>query len=91
MQNTVVIDGTVDVILTQSAEGALQVIRDGETGIITKVKEADPYTGPTVVTPSGQTQTLATTGLLLPTDIVINPIPQNYGLITWNGSTLTVS
>lgn len=22
---------------------------------------------------------------------IINPIPQNYGLITWNGSTLTVS
>lgn len=91
MQNTVVIDGAVEVTLTQSAEGTLQVVQGGETGVITKVKEADPYTGPTVVTPSDQTQTLATTGLLIPTDIVINPIPQNYGLITWNGSTLTVS
>lgn len=23
--------------------------------------------------------------------VIINPIPSNYGLITWNGSTLTVS
>lgn len=91
MQNTVVIDGAVKVILTQSAEGALRVAQNGEAGVITKVKEADPYTGLTVVTPSDQTQTLATTGLLIPTDIVINPIPQNYGLITWDGSTLTVS
>lgn len=24
-------------------------------------------------------------------NIVINPIPSNYGLITWNGSVITVS
>ena len=24
-------------------------------------------------------------------DIIINPIPRNYGLVTWNGSVLTVS
>ena len=24
-------------------------------------------------------------------DVTIKPIPQNYGLITWNGSFLTVS
>lgn len=23
--------------------------------------------------------------------ITINPIPQNYGLVTWNGSTLTIT
>lgn len=49
------------------------------------------YTGETVVTPTQETQTLRTASLLMPVDIVINPIPQNYGLITWNGSTLTVS
>lgn len=49
------------------------------------------YEGETEITPTQDTQTLRTSGLLMPVDIVINPIPQNYGLITWNGSTLTVS
>lgn len=49
------------------------------------------YHGEYEVTPSAETQTLATQGKNLEQDIVINPIPSNYGLITWNGSTLTVS
>lgn len=43
------------------------------------------------VTPSSETQTLATTGKVMDGDVVIRPIPSNYGLITWDGSTLTVS
>lgn len=49
------------------------------------------YTGPTSVTPSAQAQTLHTKDTALLSDITIGAIPQNYGLITWNGSTLTVS
>ena len=52
---------------------------------------ADIYDGPTTVTPSGNTQILATTGKALLGDVTVNPIPSNYGLITWNGSVLTVS
>ena len=51
----------------------------------------DLYDGPTVVTPNGSTQTLATNGKSLASDITVNPIPSNYGLITWDGSVLTVS
>ena len=51
----------------------------------------EEYQGVTEITPTQETQTLRTASLLMPVDIVINPIPQNYGLITWNGSTLTVS
>jgi len=36
-------------------------------------------------------QTVHTAGTVLVSDIIIDPIPSNYGLITWNGSTLTVS
>lgn len=50
-----------------------------------------PYTGEYTVTPTTETQTLATANKTLTRDIVINPIPSNYGLITWNGSTLMVS
>lgn len=53
--------------------------------------EPPAYEGDYVITPSGETQTLATSGKLLARDITINPIPNNYGLITWDGSTLTVS
>lgn len=49
------------------------------------------YHGAVTVTPSADRQTLTTQDLYLTTDITIEPIPNNYGLITWDGSTLTVS
>ena len=49
------------------------------------------YEGTYEVTPSAETQTLETDSLYMRGNITINPIPSNYGLITWNGSTLTVS
>ena len=53
--------------------------------------ERDPYTGAYTVTPSADAQTLQTNGLRMTDNITIEPIPSNYGLITWNGSTITVS
>lgn len=52
---------------------------------------APPYEGETVFTPTQQTQTIQAAGFLFSENITINPIPSNYGLITWNGATLTVS
>lgn len=49
------------------------------------------YEGEYEVTPSDETQTLDTDSLYMRGNITINPIPSNYGLITWNGSVLTVS
>lgn len=91
MYNAVVIDGEISLVIPEQAEAGLTVAADGEYGEIIKVKEGDPYRGQTVVTPSEERQTLQTTGLLMPADIVIEPIPSNYGRITWNGATLTVS
>lgn len=51
----------------------------------------DPYTGETEITPSAEAQVIPTAGLTMLSNITVNPIPSNYGLITWNGSTLTVS
>lgn len=51
----------------------------------------EEYTGPFVVTPNTETQTLLTQGLHMAQNVTVNPIPSNYGLITWNGSILTVS
>lgn len=52
---------------------------------------ASVYEGPYSVTPTQQTQVLQTQNKKATDVITINPIPSNYGLITWNGSTLTVS
>ena len=49
------------------------------------------YHGEYEVVPSGSRQVLHTAGEHLYRDVVVEPIPSNYGLITWNGSTLTVS
>lgn len=53
--------------------------------------EREPYTGDYSITPSAEAQTLRTNGLRMTDNITIEPIPSNYGLITWNGITLTVS
>ena len=49
------------------------------------------YHGSTDITPSGSVQILETSGKVIDGDITIEPIPSNYGLITWDGSTITVS
>lgn len=81
--NEIVLDG----------ELSLNIPMDGEVGTVTKVVEHDlpTYTGETVITPSTTEQVLNTADKVVARNIVINPIPSNYGLITWNGSTLTVS
>ena len=74
-------------------ELSLNIPMDGEVGTVTKVVEHDlpVYTGETNITPSTSEQVLNTADKVVIRNIVINPIPSNYGLITWNGSTLTVS
>lgn len=91
MLDTVVLDGDCKLILPENGDASLTTIIDGESSIVTYVRAADYYDGPTEITPSSETQILQTLGLLIPANITINPIPNNYGLITWNGSTLTVS
>lgn len=49
------------------------------------------YDGPVVITPSLDQQELQTAGTLVRDNIIVEPIPSNYGLITWNGAVLTVS
>ena len=72
-------------------------VRDGNTemrstfGTVVQVSTGDHYRGEYEVIPSGETQTLPTMGKTLGANIRVRPIPSNYGLITWNGSTLTVS
>lgn len=50
-----------------------------------------PYEGEYEFIPSGEYQTIRIEGEKALHDIIIDPIPTNYGLITWNGSSITVS
>lgn len=50
----------------------------------------DAYTGSYEITPTDETQTIPTANLLAAQDFVINPIPSDYGHISWNGSVITV-
>jgi hypothetical protein len=49
------------------------------------------YTGEYEFIPSGEQQTIPINGKIANRDITINPIPHNYGLVTWNGAFLTIS
>lgn len=49
------------------------------------------YSGATSFTPSQSAQVIQTDGFALESNITIQPIPSNYGLVTWDGSSLTVS
>ena len=53
--------------------------------------DAEEYAGPYEATPTASAQTFGTTGKLMVRDFTVAPIPSNWGLITWNGSVLTVS
>lgn len=62
-----------------------------ENPIIRELVGGEPYDGSYSVTPTIETQILPTSGKLLARDVTVDPIPSNYGLITWSGSILTVS
>lgn len=60
-------------------------------GAVYAMSTVDNYEGVYEYTPSTETQTVQIEGLKATENIIINPIPSNYGLITWDGITLTVS
>lgn len=74
----------------------MSVAADGVTlevniGAAYSTISGEPYEGEYTVTPGQTRQVLETNGKVMANNVVVNPIPQNYGLITWNGSVLTIS
>ena len=74
------------------ADARIQIDGNAESGVFMLIREGayPAYTGDTEITPGEEGITLATQNKTVLSDIVINPIPSNYGRITWNGSTLRV-
>lgn len=89
----IVLDGEISLDIPLDGDMELDIPIDGEPSNIVRVSDYvyPLYTGSIEVTPSAERQTLSTINRTVTDNIIINPIPSNYGLITWNGATLTVS
>lgn len=62
-----------------------------EFGSFIEVPVADYWDGDYSVTPTAEEQTIPVIGKTMRHDLTVGAIPSNYGLITWNGSVITVS
>lgn len=53
--------------------------------------KATSYLGPTSFIPTEERQIAHTAGQLIEQDIIVEPIPSNYGKITWDGRRITIT
>ena len=87
-----VINMSADLSVTENIQGTLSLEKNVAADISLPFSiGGQPYTGEYEVTPNLEIQVLNTNGKSMRNNVTINPIPSNYGLITWNGYTLTVS
>ena len=84
------VDSAQEYNLDIEQDESLNYILDSGVAIVNYI-EGEIYDGPSTVIPSLEPQILKTNGYVLTKDITVGAIPSNYGLITWNGITLTVS
>lgn len=65
-------------------------IINGNVSIPHSVTNA-PYTGSYTINPSQESQTIPIRNKVATQDITVNPIPDYYGRVTWDGSVLTIT
>lgn len=87
----IIIDGSCSLTNVFDGDANLSNVLDGMGEKIVRYRETVYYEGTYTITPAATAQTIPIAQLTASEDITIEPIPNNYGLITWNGSTLTVS
>lgn len=88
------IKDNVVITVNDNSTSATLVVESLEVDVSISVSEGmsvPAYTGAYTFTPTESTQTVQISGKRATSNITINPIPSNYGRITWDGSTLTVS
>ena len=64
---------------------------DDDSAFNLEIQNGDIYDGTYIVTPTREQQVLNTANRVLLNNVVVNAIPSNYGLITWDGHALTIS
>ena len=83
-----------DLILTLEDGGELSLEMSGPESFELTLGEASgnpTYTGPTTFTPTQDVQIAFTAGKVVLQDITIDPIPYNYGLVTYQANIITIS
>lgn len=93
MNKTVVLGGDCQLIQVIDGDLALKQSYCGEGDLVILKNEVPypAYTGEVEITPSESVQVLSTDHTTLYSNITIDSIPSNYGLLSWDGSVLTVS
>lgn len=89
MTHIISVNGSID-FAARTITGDISV-QACKVGGDVAVPRAAYYRGDYTLTPSTSTQVIPMKGKTALADITINPIPSNYGLITWDGSAITVS
>lgn len=73
----------------------LNIANSESVGLIAEphivIDSTEIYDGAYEWTPTQSTQTIEIADKKALNNITINPIPSNYGLVTWDGTSLTVS
>ena len=88
----VVVDGEVELLNIVDGDISLSERVDGDANIVINIAPTvDTYVGEYEFVPTQSEQIISSGNKLLEHDIIIDPIPSNYGLITWNGTSLRVS
>lgn len=59
-------------------------------GSLTIAGSIPSYHGIFDITPGDAPQIVECSGLLMPQNIIVNPVPSNYGRIEWDGVSLSV-
>jgi len=81
---TVIVQSAVQTVVATAAANVVDVASAVIVGGI-------PYSGSYSVTPGETAQTLPTASRMLSQNVTVAPIPSNYGLITYDGVSITVS
>ena len=91
--NPIVVPMTVAESTQQVKLDVVASVESFALGLATAIQvvTGEHYAGSVEFTPSAEEQVIHTEGLFVDDPITIKAIPNNYGLITWDGSAITVS
>ena len=82
-------------ILVMDDDDELDLVMDSDEEVALTIDIAEivfpEYTGSTEYTPTQTAQVAFTAGKVVLDNITINPIPSNYGLITYQGNIITIT
>lgn len=90
---TVTAEFTKNIISVEASFTGRTIEADSEltTNVTHYHSEYPDYEGETTFTPSAEMQTIPTAHTVLLSDITINPIPSNYGRITYSGGIISIT